>query len=462
MAAPTTLKQLAEQRRDRLAAARTDALQDLTDAQDKLAGNPAKLIIGARPSHQQAVKKYAELAATVSATKEAMAAAAMPADAEALLTTLRGLLVELRGQRATVLAGERALDEAEQEVKRLVASIRELSNQLPTAEQELSAATTRQARHQARVAALAAEPLSSLKTAAQTALGDQSFTDAKDRVENDLPTKLRTRAIARGTAEHDRLHRALAAFTGAQDLLDSHNETAAGTAGKVSKLQTALLRAEEQLADYVLHAKDRFDSAVSQLTAIVASPQLTTAEQEQITDSSLETDREAAADAEKARDDALTEVELKATALATKRVEVEAGDIDAEVDSDPAVIDLANQLQTAKTTLTAAEASFTTEMRQVLDRWEAAVPEPIWANLVSFGQAEATLKSLKTPSPTPTAMKTAVTNAESALLAALLEQDKNQRTSEHLSTTINSYRHALELSRGQQARRTHSAVAGDR
>ena len=451
MAAPTTLKEFAQQQRDQWNTRKDQARQALSTAQQAQTADQTQ--------KDALAKAYADLGQQIAATRKALADAPLPADAEALLVTLRSLLVQQRQKRSQLLVADEALDRAAKGLDAAGVSLDRASTGLAAAETGLQEAEERDARLQQWSAALSAPPLSTLKADAAAALAGSAFTGAKARVEGDIPAKLRARAAARGQEQTDRLGRVETAVTGAEDLLADQGAGGEGLAGAVAKQWVLFRRREEALGSYVLEAKRRYDRALAALLAIPASAPLTQAQRGHIEDAALQADREAAADKEEARDDARAALEAKQAELDAEILAVQAADVDADPNADAAVAALKTEVTSLQTALNAAEAGFTAPMRATLDEWEASVPDAIWQNLTGFEEAKTTLAALQ--AQTPAALATDLATAQGALVSALLAGDKGLRTRAFLEGAVQAATQRLAFWQQTQPQRSLGAVRGD-
>jgi hypothetical protein len=196
------------------------------------------------------------------------------------------------------------------------------------------------------------------------------------------------------------------------------------------------------------------------LATVAGGPAPSAAESAAIDEPGLVAAGEAAAAAEKARDEAAAALAEAEAELEAKRLELRAADVDADPDADPAVAPLQDTVDQAATALADAEDAYTAEMRAALDRWEAAVPDGLWAHLVTFERARRILAALE--GTEPAGLAAAVTTAEEALHDALVAEAKAVRTVDFLRAAAARRRERLEITETIQERRAASAVRGDR
>lgn len=459
---PMTLKDFHLERVAKLESRQSEAqaslnthIQNLSPAQEDL---------------REKLSELARIADDIAETRQRMAGAPLPSDAEALAETLRDQIIVQRQRRAARLDAEQALDEVERSKAMASVALANAETELKTAKAELASAEKRANRHAAWATALTEEPLLGLPAAATAAQGGADFAAAEARVTGigaDLPVKLRTRAQERRTRELERQAELGDLVTNATSEHDDQRKSDAGVEGATHELWTAFLAAEDAFGDYVLRAKQRFDQALFDLEKIKDSLPLTPEQQSRLTDAALEAAREEAVDAERVRDDALKLVEEKGVELAKARLVVKKGDVDldqAGVDADPTVDTILTALNTLKGDLTTKEAALDAvtppdpSHRRQLDLWEAAAPEHLWGNLGAFEEAKSTLGGLASG---PGTLAADMTSAEDALATALATSDKSERTRDHLVAAIGEHQAALDFAASAAKARIASQVRGD-
>jgi chromosome segregation ATPase len=451
MPAPTNLKELHQQRVTRLESARDAARAELSAAQAALAASGA--------DRAGLASQQAALTVQVERTRQAMAEAPLPADVEALAAELRTLLTQVRRRRWQLLEADEALAAAAARASRAAAELEAAAARLQAAQADLAAAAERHQRHQAWTVAVSAPPLSTLPAEAGAALAGTAFAQARARVEGDVPAKLRQRAAARGAEEGARLGRRRAAALDSEDQLLGHRAAGEGLPGASAEAGAGFRRAEAALRDFALEGKRRYDRALAALAAIPASAPLTQAQRDHIEDAALQADREAAADAEKERDEARAEVEAKRAELDAKVREAVAADVDADPAADPAVAALEGELAALRSELGAKEAAFTAALRDAMDEWEASVPDAIWQNLASLEDGKKTLEELQAAAPA--ALVAALGAAQGALVAALLAEDRGARTRRVLEAGAQQAAELLVRARDAHSQRFLAALRGD-
>jgi hypothetical protein len=436
-------------------AAETAAAADLAAAGTALDG-PG----GLRAAHATAGAALAAKAAEITAQRRSLTEPGLsPAELAARVAALRALLVEFRALRQAALGAEEALALGEEALEAARLEHQRLHAALQEAQAELAGATARADRLARWYAALAAEPLVSVAARATEAKKPNAAPckPARLRVEGDIPAKLRTRAIERYEAELARAALARDAAAEADALLAEELEPVSGEAAAAA---ADLAAAEAALGDYVAHAEARLAAAVAVFGAIVASPPLTAAEKAAIAEPGRVAKGEAAVPKEKDRDGKRDDLAARRAALEEKKLELLAANIDEDLPNHPDVKALVAAIATLENVdLPKAEGDFTPAMRADLDDWEAAVPDNAWANLLSFEQAKRQLAALAAADPA--ALETAVTNAETALAAALGADLKRRRTLAFLRAAAAGNRRRNDVTLAVQDRRALGAVRGD-
>ncbi len=448
MPAPTTMLQFANQEKSAYQSEQTKAQAALAAAQQVLAQAQADLATLSAD--------FAKLQDQVASIHKQLAVTPMPADAAALAQQLETTIIALRAKQAQLLDGDDAVDEAQSEAENAQADFDHVNAALAKATSDQANAQADDATRTAWKQAVAAAPLNTLKADAAAALAASPFTDAKTRIEGDIPSALITRARERGTLAVDRLMAFQTAATFAEDELSTDLDTNAGLGGKTQKRRVEFKRAQAAFGDYVQRAAERYDRALAVLAGVVSAPPLTQPEKDRITDVTIVAKGTAAATNEKARDDAEA---AKQAALDDATLVALEADPDADVSGDPNVSAAATALQTSQTALTAAQNAYTAQNRKDLDTWEAAVPDSSWNLLAQFEEAKLVLTSLSTVDPT--ALATAMKTAESAYAGALFTEAQGARTTWFL--TESAKRRADRLATATKSGKAHvfGALRGD-
>ena len=422
----------------------------------------------AEDEHAAALAATAANADDLAATRAALAAATTAADAEALTATLNEQIVESRKLRLMELDAARTLALARGAKERAAEALRTAERRLARAEGELAEAEELQERHDAWTTALGQPPLSTLAADAAALLAGPVFGNAEARLNADLPAKLRQRSAERLEDQRERLTAKEEHGAHAEDQLDARLKADGGLGGALAEAWTAFLRAEGALGDYVTSAAAELAATQAALEAIPGSPALTAEQVAELADASQSGSRDDAADAEKARDDALVLVEAKRREVDEARLEMLSGDPDlspAQVDAEASVAALLSDLATLEGDLTTAEDALDQEPapgdptpREVLDLWETAAPESTWS---SFAALEAGRAALTRLSADPAPLAAAMSSTEDDLAQALTAQDTSDRAAELVETLAAERAAAAAVARSQQGRRLAGQARGD-
>jgi len=436
----------AQARRDAADQARTAAFTAFSSAKGDLDSKNA--------ARDQATQDLADVAADVADLRKSLAGDLTPAELQARIAELRDRLVDFRHARHALLDAEEAAARAAGDLDAARAAHELSIAALADAEAGLAEETANTGRRQRWSDALAQPPVSAVRgdaTAALAAVAPEPFPAAKARVEGDVPADLRTRAIERRQAAIDGADEAAKAAAEADEARRPSDPVAAAWAD--------FRKAEAALGDYVSRGPDQVRAALGRLSGIVASPALDGADAAEITDAGQLADRQAAKDAEKARDDKAAELAAKRAELAKKILDLKAADVDVDLDADTDVQDLRDDVSDLEGELGTAETAFTADLRATLDGWEAAVPDPIWANLLAFLQASDALNALKDLDPAT--LTTDLATAEDALVTALTTADKAERSAAYLAGESALRHRGADVAASFLDRRQEDAVRGD-
>ncbi len=419
---PTSLTQYADQ----AITAANDALATSRAQADSARTNESAAKADATTANQA----LAQASAAVAALRKQLAAAKTPADADALAEDLGAAIETQRAAGGQLGQNQLTLSEATGKSQLAADALRTTTAhaaEIKALAAEEKAAATRRA---AAIAALAAPPVADVKAAATALLASPLFAAAKAKVDADMPPSLRDRAVAQ-VAEIDKegVRRAEVRAAARASLNGALEETGLA-ADTLPRLRANIDAAEAALQRHVGRAVADLAAAEGVLTRLAESDSvLTDEERAALFDTGQDAARQAAATAEKDRDAALAKLRDANQALTIARARFIAADptadlAAAEADNTTAVGAAKAAAVQAQADLAAPQAAFTAAKKTLLTRWRANAPDAAWAKLSAFLGAKATLKRLKA---TTTPLKTAVNNAEAALLAALLLRDARDR-----------------------------------
>ncbi len=437
MATPTNLLELMQQRLTTSTDEKTAAQAALQAAQTTLTGALADL--------QAANDKFTAQTDEIDSLRARLAAISTPADAPPLLAALEAATIARRAATADILVQQSDVDMARMAAESARARLQRADSALVAANADVAAEEAAHTKREAAKTALTTAPLVDLPTRAADLKASSTYTDAQARIDTDFPQALQDQALARAAFTDDKVGRAFGNLTDVQDLIDDYHSSNGNFGDEIAALEDALDEAEQALASYVARASSRCDAAEAVLLRIggAANPALSAEEHDAIDDAALLADREAAATAENDRDAAADAVNAAQSDYDLEYLKVFAASGAAGVTA--ALADATSDLAVAKDTLDTAtadlaqmEIDYTNAMRDTLKAWRAAVPDSAWRDLADFNDATNTLDAL---AASPTGLTTALTNAEAALLAALLDLDEE-------SALLGHYVQALELSAG--------------
>jgi hypothetical protein len=314
--------------------------------------------------------------------------------------------------------------------------------------------------HQARadlIARLTTPPLDTIEADAAAALGNPPWTDAKTRIEADLPAALRECAaesagVVFGRLDNDRTR---VAQIGA---------AAGGLLVASDARRIAFEQADARFRAHVVNAKARLDQALT-LATRVADPQqspLTEPERRSVfskkedgsVDTALRDSRVEAAGKRKALATAQISLDDATTALEIARAKARAADIDADPELDAAVIAARGAVTAATTARNTARGDLTAAMSATLAEWQLAVPDATWRQLADFDAATRLLDELKADH---SALKTGLATAESDYTAALIAA----RTAAAIDGELGAAESQQQFDAAAASRRIIGALRGD-
>lgn len=341
----TTLSDFATHERDTYKTLKAAAEKSLGDAQTALAQ--------AQKDHEAARNDFAKLEQEADGLRKDLAIIPMPADGQALLDQLEQHIVGMREKQAEILDAEDAMAAADAKVKRARTELDRATARLAEAEKKLKEAQDRNERLAGWAEQLKKPPLDTLPTDADAALNtaphNKTFTDAKKRVEDDIPKDLRDRAHERGLQQRKRRAAVEAAVASAEVKRLAEQNAALGAAPQAwLKARGEFDAAEAGLKDYMTATRERLDLAGGLLSRIATALPLTLAEKDHIVDATLVARGTAAAALEKARDDKLAKVEEKRAAVEEAILAALAKDPTSDSSQDNAVKNAKKELADAE------------------------------------------------------------------------------------------------------------------
>lgn len=450
----TKLIEYATAQHARLAAAKTAAQQALVAAHTTYAQ--------AQQDFAEANAKLVSLEAEVAAIRAQLAAIETPADGEPLLAQLSEKIIALRAAQSSFIGVEETLRAREAEVDRANAASGLAATNLKSAEATLAEATQQETRRHELRLKLDEPSLKGNKDAALAAFDNDPYKAAKARVIADLPDPLLTRASDRRRLEALHLAQRRQAAREAEDKIGEELSTHGGVTGKAEKARLDFERAVENLRQYIVRSNDRYAQALTLLSAVADTKKepLTTAQIALINDPALKVKRDEAALLEQERDLKLGVVRVRQAELDQALIKARAEDVDTDPEAAPDVKTKRAALKLAANELEDAETDYTTEMRTIMDHWEAAVPDAAWRRFDAFEEAHRTLTSLKDADTA--LLRNEESGKESALVTALADAAKSTRTLSALETERARRATRYEFENDAAQRLLFSALRGDR
>jgi DNA repair exonuclease SbcCD ATPase subunit len=446
---PTPLVEHARNVRDAWEQSRTVAQQRLVDSQQQLES--------ARRNLTDHTRQLAEAEKSIAAKNAALPAAETPADQEALVNEIAALRAAARALQAAILDAAEGAGRAQAEADIATAGLRRAAAGLKSALAALQAAESDGQRLVRWKEELAMPPLQSLKGDAATALGEDPYTAANQRITDQLPAKLVAAARAGYTAERARVNAFRSAVSVPEELLTAEQRAEGGAMGLVLQRQVALANAVEALRGWVERGRERFDRALSLLRDLAATDPLLNPEQAGRIDE-LEEDGEAAADLRVDREEKRAAVNEAREKLDDATLTALAPDPAADVSGVQEVQDAQSELDAALGELATAQSAYDA-VRDDYVVWAAAVPDGVWRKLLGFFEAEAILQELS--GETPATLVSDVEDAEEELADALANAERSAVTLAFLADHLVLRREGYADARAARQRRLLSATRGD-
>jgi len=444
---------------------RTEAMAELAQINTELAD--------AITDRAALVTAYSELERTIAATRKAMSAAGvMPSDLETLVDDLRQLLIDKRAAKAVLLAAEDQISALENARDAVTVRMEIIATRLTEAGDDLVDATAQADVHagwalkvsESEIADLLSDVADLLAIVDGGALDPEAeselvtTSEAKARIEADIPEILRDHATTRGDYLSTQITRRRTQLADLQQAVVDQQADDFGVAGALAQAWLAYENAEQDYAEVVAKGATRYEQALAMLSSITASTALTTAESDRIVAVALAADADALVK-EQARDVAQAAVAAKVVEIEDAITAALVTDINTDPEADATVIVRRGELVGLETARDTAEGEFDAAMQEALALWQGAVPDAIWANFVNYNEAVRILRELD--SADVGALATDFADAETDLVDALADEDQALRLLDELEA-----RAALlsdRVSDLNDARSTHlvSAVRGD-
>jgi hypothetical protein len=457
----TTLVQFWQQERDIYEVEQTAAQNDVTAAQAAVTAAQTKLA--------DDVAGLDKLKGDIAAARAKLATTTVPAEVAALNDKIRDLIIQQRGLQGVVLDDHDALEWAQADLDAGTGTLGRATAKLADAEAKLGAAKDAHRQRQALRSALTLPPYDTLKDDATTFLNSATFNDAEAQIGADFPADLLKIALKRFDTRTARAADLRTVSRLAEDALGTDVATDAALDGAVQQKGIAFRRAERDVREYLATAKIRYDQAVAVLQHLQAIKNDTTG-----ANPDLLTAAEKAAVAVNP-DFTAAEGAAEPIDTARKALFTALGDLDAQIlkqigsdvdalSTDATVKAKRDLVKTAWANLRSAEAAFVVAVpgKQVMDRWEAVVPDPAWQALLDFFAARAALNELKSIAPTGAGSITAtMDSAESDYAGALAIAAKAKRRVDYYDDAVAVRTERLDAATHALGGRLLSAVRGD-
>jgi hypothetical protein len=438
-------------------AAQAAAQGDAATAQARLAS--AKTQLGADQT------SLATMDDNISAARKTLANTTIPADAQALVTQIAGMMIVRRTQQGTVLDDQDNVAEAQAVLDLTNARLSDANDLVKSATATILTVTTDDTRRQTLRTAVTSAPLATIQADATTYQGGTTATNAASRIGKNFPAALLTIAGDRYTTRATRISQLQTDLANAQAALGTEQGTDTHLPGASATAAITFDQTQAALTTYVATAADRFAKAKSVLAALEAielAPAntvpdvLTAAELAQVT--ALTTAGALAQPHAVALNGDLQAIFSAQDGLATQFL----ASIVANVDTLPADVNITTKraaITTAKNTFASDLTTFVAGNKSDLDNWEAVVPDTAWATLVDYETALADLVYLA--GIDPNALATAMNNAEAAYATALTNQKIAERRVDALSMAVDFRQELLDAAQAALPTRLLSAIRGD-
>jgi hypothetical protein len=461
---PLTVVQFWQQERDIYEQEQTAAQSGMTAAQAALGSAKAALT-----AH---VASFSAVGAQIQAARAQLATTAVPADASALNTHIRDLIVQQRGLQGTVLDDHDAIDWAQADLDAATMTLTRATARLADAAAKLAAAQTDDLQRQGMHAALLLAPFDTLNTDANTLLTGATKTNADTAISASFPTELVTiaglRATRRSQFVHDRnegvslAEQALGAAWAADDGLD----------GVAAQAGVAFRQADRTVRDYAASATIRFDKARAILSTLetialhpgTVAPLLSDAQKAEIADAGQLAARQTAESHAVGIDTARQTVATAQKTLDAQILTAIHDDVDT-LGTDATVASTRAALEAARVALKGNQDAFVADDKATLDDWQVVVSDGAWQTLLDYLTAVADITELKDikiqPAGDADSLLKIVDDAEQAYGDALAAAAKARRRADYLADQVALRQERLDAATSAYTARALSAVRGD-
>ncbi len=456
-----TLVQFWQQERDIYEAEQTTAQNDVTAAQLAVTNATAKLAGD--------VAALDGLKRQIATARAKLVTTTVPAEVAALNDQIRNLIIQQRGMQGTVLDDHDALDWAQAGLDPATGTLSRATAKAADADAKLAAAKDANKQRQALKATLSMPPYDTLKSDATNFLGSGTVTNADLQIKANFPQDLIDIAGTRYGTRTARVAGLRTVLSNGEDSLGTDVATDAGLDGLARQQGVAFRRAERVMREYLATAKSRYDQAVAVVQHLQAIKLDTTGATPDLLTAAEKTAVAASADRTNAKGGAVP-VDTARRALFTALDDLDAqiltqigADVDA-LSTDATVKAKRDAVKTKWADLRNAETTFAqaTPGKQVLDEWEAVVPDPAWQALLDYLAAKAALNELKDIVPTGAgSVAEAMDNAELAYAGALANAAKARRREDYLNDVIAVRSERFDATTAAINGRLLSAVRGD-
>jgi hypothetical protein len=395
-------------------------------------------------------------AAKIAAQRAKLAVTTIPAEADALVKQITQDVIAQRTLQGTLLDHKEQLDEADAQVAVANAALARTAGRVTAARAAVAKAAADRKQREMLKAAVAAPPLLTIAADAAALLTDAIATNAQARMDANFPTTMQAIAKARVTTWHAKLKKLQEVLEAARDAQAAGLVKDNGRSGVVHQAWLRLQRAQAALAAAVATAASRYAKARSllqRLAAIELAPAGTVPD--------VLTQAEKAATRAALDDEAAGKAQAAVEALETAKGHVIEAQGDLEIAIITGVADLTKAREavaTAKSELAAALPAAAAN-KDVLDQWEAVVPDPAWGALLDYIDGLAALDELKGVNLDD--LSAELEDAESDYTTALDEAETAQRDGDGRADTVALYEARESAALASIGTRLASAVRGD-